>query len=121
MGICWGWFFLTFFVFSSSESSKVSHIDIVLGENGTEALGVARAAVDGTLGRVGVGGGLDNLASTISMSASSEDAELIRGRRVDEGCEEEGVSSDSVDTPGAKGERRFELPIGFSVRALDET
>ena len=56
----------------------------MFGENGMTALGVARAAAGGILARVGVGGGLDNLASTISMSASSEDADLMRGRRAGE-------------------------------------
>lgn len=80
------------------------------------ALGVARAAATGTLGRVGVGGGLDSFASTMSMSASSEDADLMRGRWVDDGLEE-GVLS---DTTGAEGELSW-LLIGFSVCALDDT
>ncbi len=64
------------------------------------ALGVARAVATGILGRVGVGGGLDNLASTISMSASSEDADLMRGRCVDDGLEEGALSN----TAGTEGE-----------------
>ncbi len=62
-------------------------------------LGVARVTAFNILDRVGVGGGLDNFASTISTSASSEDADLIRGRCVDDGLE--GVLSDIV---GAGGE-----------------
>ena len=89
----------------------------MFGENGTVALGVARAVSVNSLARVGVGGGLDSFASTISMSASSEEADVIRGRRVDERLDE-GVSSDTI---GAEEELRLKLTADFSVCALDET
>lgn len=117
IGICRCWFFFAFFAFSSSESSRVSQICIVFGEKGRSVLGVARVADFGSLARVGVGGGLDNFASTMSMSASSEEADVIRGRRVDERLEE-GVSSDII---GAEEELRLKLTADFSVCALDET
>ena len=117
IGICRCWFFFAFFAFSSSESSRVSQICIVFGEKGRSVLGVARVADFDSLARVGVGGGLDNFASTMSMSASSEEADVIRGRRVDERLDE-GVSSDTI---GAEEELRLKLTADFSVCALDET